>query len=159
MKGASVLSLTRWSGYLSSWREIKLCAACAITSLSCQKDCDRQLLVALGVTPKNPLPFTTGGRIHSPVNEREKIVLYMYRVRTTRAALITMPPIRRQDVLDEVTRQAEAMAPGEGEWFIFDIDEFGLKAVVNFHDKTIWVMTPNEYRDAGLPQQPPRQDG
>ena len=40
-----------------------------------------------------------------------------------------------------MTRQAEAQALNEGEWAIFDLHDYDLKAVVNFHDRTIWVMT------------------
>jgi hypothetical protein len=78
----------------------------------------------------------------------------MFRLRITRAARLAMPPSEQEAVIDELGRLAETEAPNAGEYAIFDVHDHGLKAVVNFHDRTLWILTPEEYRQAGLPQPP-----
>lgn len=78
-------------------------------------------------------------------------MLHSFLLRITRAARLALPPPQQEAVLDELGRLAEAHAPHAGESALFDIPDYGLKAVVDFHERTVWILTPEEYGAAGLP--------
>ena len=81
-------------------------------------------------------------------------MLHLFLMRITRAARLALPTPHQEAALDELGRLAETHAPHAGESAIFDLPDYGLKAVVNFHERTVWILTLEEYGAAGLPQPP-----
>jgi hypothetical protein len=83
-------------------------------------------------------------------------MVYRFRFLYSRAVAVLLPLRRRQPILDELARQAEHLQLAPGESAIFDVHEPELKAVIDFHARIIRVLTPEEYRRAGLPERTDR---
>jgi hypothetical protein len=72
----------------------------------------------------------------------------------SRAAAVAAPKGVRVAIGNQVVADAERLAPGAGESIIFDIPGRGLKAVVYFAAREVWLLTAEEAVRAGLPERP-----
>jgi hypothetical protein len=73
----------------------------------------------------------------------------------SRAAAVAVSREQRIAIVNQVGADAERVAPGAGESAIFDMHGWGLKAVVRFAAREVWLLTAEEAAGAGLPERPP----
>jgi hypothetical protein len=75
---------------------------------------------------------------------------YSFRVVSTQASKVRMG-LKTKEIIKEIVTEAEKLNLGEKDHANFDVQDLGLKVIVQFATRTIHVMTVEEAKTSGLP--------